>query len=88
MRHFALEGRQHVQVPRGVVRLSAHAGNGGSPVLEAWLGEQLLPMERARQGPVLVLRFESTTEAERDRLRAEVEAAVHEEREKLARPHA
>jgi phosphomannomutase/phosphoglucomutase len=36
-------------------------------------------------GPVLVLRFESTTEAERDRLRAEVEAAVHEEREKLSK---
>ena len=60
VRHFALEGRQHVQVPRGVVRLSAHAGNGGSPVLEAWLGEQLLPVERARQGPGLVLRDVTT----------------------------
>ncbi|HEX5813398.1 MAG TPA: hypothetical protein VFY38_14930 [Pseudonocardia sp.] len=60
MRHFALEGRQHVQVPRGVVRLSAHAGNGGSPVLEAWLGEQQLPVERARQGSGLVLRDVTT----------------------------
>ena len=35
-------------------------------------------------GPVLVMRFEATSEAERDRLRAEVEAAVDEERAKLA----
>jgi phosphomannomutase/phosphoglucomutase len=35
-------------------------------------------------GPVLVMRFEATSEAERDRMRAEVEAAVREEREKLA----
>ena len=36
-------------------------------------------------GPILVMRFESTSEAERDRLHAEVEAAVNEEREKLTR---
>jgi phosphomannomutase/phosphoglucomutase len=36
-------------------------------------------------GPVLVLRFEATSEAERDRIRAEVEGAVREERAKLAR---
>jgi phosphomannomutase/phosphoglucomutase len=34
-------------------------------------------------GPILVLRFEASTEAERDRLRAEVEKAVAEERAKL-----
>ena len=36
-------------------------------------------------GPVLVMRFEATTEAELHRMRAEVEQAVREEREKLAR---
>jgi phosphomannomutase/phosphoglucomutase len=35
-------------------------------------------------GPILVMRFEAATCAERDRLRAEVEAAVAEERAKLA----
>src|SRR5215471_1582541 len=35
-------------------------------------------------GPVLVLRFEATSEARRDELRAEVEAAVAEERKALA----
>jgi phosphomannomutase/phosphoglucomutase len=35
-------------------------------------------------GPVLVMRFEAQSEAERDRLRAEVERAVAEERGKLA----
>ena len=34
-------------------------------------------------GPVLVMRFEAGSEAERDRLRAEVESAVAEERAKL-----
>jgi phosphomannomutase/phosphoglucomutase len=34
-------------------------------------------------GPVLVMRFEAGSEAERDRLRAEVEAAVAEERKRL-----
>jgi phosphomannomutase / phosphoglucomutase len=34
-------------------------------------------------GPVLVLRFEATSEAERDRIRAEVEQAVRDERAKL-----
>jgi phosphomannomutase/phosphoglucomutase len=34
-------------------------------------------------GPILVLRFEASTEAERDRLRGEVEKAVAEERAKL-----
>ena len=36
-------------------------------------------------GPVLVMRFEAGTEAERDRLRKEVEGAVTEERTKLLR---
>jgi len=35
-------------------------------------------------GPILVMRFEATSEAERDRIRAEVEAAVREERARLA----
>jgi phosphomannomutase/phosphoglucomutase len=35
-------------------------------------------------GPVLVLRFEATSEARRDELRAQVEAAVAEERKALA----
>jgi phosphomannomutase/phosphoglucomutase len=34
-------------------------------------------------GPILVMRFEATTEAERDRIRAELEGAVREERAKL-----
>jgi phosphomannomutase/phosphoglucomutase len=36
-------------------------------------------------GPVLVMRFEAMSEAELDRIRAEVEQAVREERAKLAR---
>ena len=36
-------------------------------------------------GPILVLRFEATTQAELDRIRAEVEGAVREERARLAR---
>jgi phosphomannomutase/phosphoglucomutase len=35
-------------------------------------------------GPILVMRFEALSEAERDRLHAEVETAVREEREKLS----
>jgi phosphomannomutase/phosphoglucomutase len=35
-------------------------------------------------GPILVMRFEATSEAERDRIRAEVEGVVREERAKLA----
>ncbi len=51
----------------------------GTPAAPAW------GLVRASNtGPVLVMRFEATTEAERDRLRAEVEAAVTEERGKLA----
>jgi phosphomannomutase/phosphoglucomutase len=48
-------------------------------------GEPAWGLVRASNtGPVLVLRFEATTEAERDRIRAEVEGAVREERAKLA----
>jgi len=50
----------------------------GTPAAPAW------GLVRASNtGPVLVMRFEATTEAERDRLRGEVEAAVAEERAKL-----
>jgi phosphomannomutase / phosphoglucomutase len=50
----------------------------GTPAAPAW------GLVRASNtGPVLVMRFEATTEAERDRLRGEVEAAVAEERGKL-----
>jgi phosphomannomutase/phosphoglucomutase len=51
----------------------------GSPEAPAW------GLVRASNtGPVLVMRFEATSEAERDRIRAEVEGAVREERAKLA----
>jgi phosphomannomutase / phosphoglucomutase len=50
----------------------------GTPAAPAW------GLVRASNtGPVLVMRFEATTEAERDKLRGEVEAAVAEERGKL-----
>ncbi|HEY2514318.1 MAG TPA: phosphomannomutase/phosphoglucomutase [Polyangiaceae bacterium] len=51
----------------------------GTPDAPAW------GLVRASNtGPILVMRFEATTEAERDRIRAEVEGAVREERAKLA----
>jgi hypothetical protein len=34
--HIALEGREGVTVPRGTVRLTAHAAGGSTPVLQAW----------------------------------------------------
>jgi phosphomannomutase/phosphoglucomutase len=50
----------------------------GTPSLPAW------GLVRASNtGPILVMRFEATSEAERDRLRLEVEAAVSVERSKL-----
>jgi phosphomannomutase/phosphoglucomutase len=49
-------------------------------------GEPAWGLVRASNtGPVLVMRFEATSEAERDRIRAEVEGAVREERARLAR---
>jgi phosphomannomutase/phosphoglucomutase len=49
-------------------------------------GEPAWGLVRASNtGPVLVLRFEATSEVERDRIRAEVEGAVREERAKLGR---
>ena len=55
MRHIALQGRQHVRVPRGVVRLSAHVGNGTTPVLQALQGGRRLPDDRPHP-TMLVLR--------------------------------
>jgi phosphomannomutase/phosphoglucomutase len=50
----------------------------GTPSAPAW------GLVRASNtGPVLVMRFEATTAAECERLRAEVEACVREERKKL-----
>ena len=45
VRHIALQGRQQVRVPRGVVRLSAHAGNGSGLELQAWQHDEQLPDE-------------------------------------------
>jgi phosphomannomutase/phosphoglucomutase len=58
---------------KGVDGLTPQAGSPGWGLVRA-----------SNTGPILVMRFEATTEAERDRLRAEVEAAVTEERAKLA----
>ena len=51
----------------------------GTPSAPAW------GLVRASNtGPILVMRFEATSEGERDRLRTEVEGVVREERAKLA----
>jgi hypothetical protein len=53
--HIALEGRQHVRVPQGTVRFTAHAGRHGTPVLEAWQRDRQVTDDRDHLA-IIVLR--------------------------------
>jgi phosphomannomutase/phosphoglucomutase len=73
--HYLAAGKNVVQIDGARIQFG-EAGTAGVP---AW------GLVRASNtGPVLVMRFEAGTEAERDRLRTEVEGVVKKEREQLA----
>jgi len=73
--HYLAAGKKVIQIDGARIQFG-EAGKAGVP---AW------GLVRASNtGPVLVMRFEAGTEAERDRLRTEVEGVVKKEREQLA----
>ena len=76
--HYTAAGKKVITIDGARIQLGA-AGDGAVP---AW------GLVRASNtGPVLVMRFEAGSEAERDALRAEVEGVVKKEREALASTH-